>query len=266
MMVLLALTACAAAATSVWPPPQSISTEGAPLALSPDFAIFSSHSSARLAAAIARHAVRIAPHPARAANAANAANAPQLRMLQIEIAPGATEHLGIETKYDYTLTVHSGSGSGSGNSSGDGSGDGAATAVATASTIYGAMYALETFAQLVDTERGELAASSVRIADHPDHPWRGLLLDAGRRFAPLPLLENLIDTMAAVKLNVLHLHVTDFCRFGVESLLFPKLTAAIADGPDAGFYSQEDVRALIAYGGDRGVRIVPEFEMPGHGA
>ena len=133
-----------------------------------------------------------------------------------------------------------------------------------AGSIYGAMYALESFLQLVDMERGEFAAASVEVFDAPDYPWRGIMVDPGSRFIPVSLLENTIDTMAAVKMNVMHIHLTDFCRFGVESLVYPALTAGLASGQNEGFYTQDEIRALIAYAGDRGVRIVPEFELPGH--
>jgi hexosaminidase len=125
------------------------------------------------------------------------------------------------------------------------------------------MYGLETFTQLVDVEAGSVKVASVNISDAPSYPWRGALIDTGRRFWPMSLLQNTIDTMAAMKMNVLHLHASDFCRFSVESKVFPNLTASLT-GINAGSYSQEDIKALISYAGDRGVRVVPEFEMPGH--
>ena len=69
--------------------------------------------------------------------------------------------------------------------------------------------------------------------------------------------------MSATKLNVLHLHASDFCRFGVESKIYPNLTEALT-GIHAGFYSQSDVADLVKYAADRGIRIVPEFDIPGH--
>ena len=93
--------------------------------------------------------------------------------------------------------------------------------------------------------------------------WRGLLVDSGRRFAPVPLLKTIIETMAAVKLNVLHLHLSDYCRFGVESKRYPNLTAALT-GANAGHYTHADVNDIVAYAGDRGVRVIPEFDVPSH--
>jgi hypothetical protein len=76
-------------------------------------------------------------------------------------------------------------------------------------------------------------------------------------------VKNLLDTMAGTKLNVLHLHASDHCRFGVESKLFPNLTNALT-GIKGGFYTQQDIKDMIAYAGDRGIRVVPEFDLPGH--
>lgn len=129
-------------------------------------------------------------------------------------------------------------------------------------SVYGALYAMETFSQLIDTA-GFLESSTVEVRDQPDYVWRGLMLDAGRRFIPMDTVRNLMDTMAAVKLNVLHMHMSDRCRWGVESKVYPSLTGSLM-GDMAGFYSQADVAALIEYAGDRGIRVIPEFDVPGH--
>ena len=96
------------------------------------------------------------------------------------------------------------------------------------------------------------------------------MFDSGRRFWPLPLLRNQLDVMAANKMSVLHLHASDMCRWGVESLVYPELTASggrlslnesgEAAAAGAGFYSQSDIKALVAYARDRGIRVMPEFE------
>ena len=97
-----------------------------------------------------------------------------------------------------------------------------------------------------------------------------MMIDSGRRFFPMRTVRNLLDTMAANKLNVLHLHASDVCRWGVESLVYPELTASggrlslnesgAAAAAGAGFYSQSDIKALVAYAKDRGIRVMPEFE------
>ena len=87
------------------------------------------------------------------------------------------------------------------------------------------------------------------------------MIDVARHFIPLEVLQRNLDGMEAVKLNVFHWHLSDNEGFRVESHKFPKLQEAGADGE---FYTQEEIRDLIAYARDRGIRVVPEFDMPGH--
>ncbi|HEX3684889.1 MAG TPA: beta-N-acetylhexosaminidase [Bryobacteraceae bacterium] len=103
----------------------------------------------------------------------------------------------------------------------------------------------------------------VSVRDEPRFEWRGLSLDVSRHFIPLEGVERTLDGMAAVKLNVLHWHLSDDQGFRVESKKYPRLQQ---DGSDGMYYTQAEVRAVIAYARDRGIRIVPEFDMPGHAA
>ena len=139
-----------------------------------------------------------------------------------------------------------------------------------ADTVFGCIAALESFVQLARGSQRSLVHSSIELADWPSFPHRGVMVDSGRRFWPLPLLRNQLDVMSANKMNVLHLHASDMCRWAVESLVYPELTAAggrlkanesgVAAAAGAGFYSQSDIRELTTYATDRGVRILPEFE------
>ena len=106
-----------------------------------------------------------------------------------------------------------------------GGGGGGLACTVEASTIFGAMYGLESLVQLLNHTRA-LPHSNISIADAPAFGHRGVMLDAGRRFMPLPLLYNVVDVMAASKMNVLHLHASDMCRWAVESQLYPELTAS----------------------------------------
>ncbi len=130
-----------------------------------------------------------------------------------------------------------------------------------AATTLGALHAIETLMQLVQPEGSAYAIPSVTIQDSPRFRWRGLMIDCGRHFEPLPVLKRNIDAMAAVKLNVFHWHLTEDQGFRIESKRFPRLTAMGSDGL---FYTQEDAIELVRYARDRGIRVVPEFEMPGH--
>ncbi len=131
----------------------------------------------------------------------------------------------------------------------------------TAPTPLGAMHGLQTFLQLVDVSPGGFAAPALKIQDQPRFPWRGLMIDSARHFIPLDALRRNIDGMEAVKMNVFHWHLSENQGFRVESRKFPKLHEL---GSDALYYTQDEIRDLIAYARDRGIRVVPEFDMPGH--
>ncbi len=130
-----------------------------------------------------------------------------------------------------------------------------------APTTLGVMRGLETFLQLVRTSSEGFAVPAVSIEDSPRFPWRGLMIDAGRHFIPLDVLKRNLDGMAAVKLNVFHWHLSENQGFRIESKKFPKLQEMGSDGL---YYTQAEVRDLIAYARERGIRVVPEFDMPGH--
>jgi hexosaminidase len=131
----------------------------------------------------------------------------------------------------------------------------------TAPNPLGVMHGLQTFLQLVEVTPEGYAAPAIHIEDTPRFPWRGLSLDVSRHFISMPVLKRNVDALAAVKMNVLHLHLSDDQGFRLESREFPKLQDLGSDGM---YYSQAEMRELIAYASDRGIRIVPEFDMPGH--
>lgn len=122
----------------------------------------------------------------------------------------------------------------------------------------GVLRAFATLRQLVGLAPGGIVLPHVSIDDAPRFAWRGLLLDPARNFIRIATLKRQIDAMERVKLNVLHLHLSDDQGFRVESRRFPRLTQG------GEFYSQSDIRELARYAADRGVRIVPEFDVPGH--
>ncbi len=125
----------------------------------------------------------------------------------------------------------------------------------------GLLRGMETFLQLVRLDAQGFGVSAVSIKDQPRFAWRGLSMDIARHFMPLPVLKRNIDGMAAVKLNVLHLHLSDDQGFRIESKVYPRLHQM---GSDGDFLTQDQVRELIAYARDRGIRVYPEFDMPGH--
>ena len=131
----------------------------------------------------------------------------------------------------------------------------------TAPNSLGILHGLQTFLQLVHITPQGFAAPAVAIVDQPRFPWRGLMIDSGRHFQPIPVIERNLDGMEAVKLNVLHLHLSENQGFRVESKVFPLLQEKGSNGQ---FYTQNQIRHIIDYASLRGIRVVPEFDMPCH--
>lgn len=222
----------AAAALGVFPTPRSVALSGGLHAVGSSFS-FAAAVEGVGSARLTRAARRYDSYLPKAGESAVAMT------VTVE---SPSEEVSSRTQYDYGIEVNE---------------DGVQVRAA---SIYGAMYAFETLTQLAN-EHGGLPHMS--LSDSPMYEWRGLMVDTGRRFFPVPLLKNLLDTMQGVKMNVLHLHASDYCRFSIESKIYPNLTAALT-GVMGGFYTQEDIADLIAYAGDRGIRVVPEFDIPGH--
>jgi hexosaminidase len=140
--------------------------------------------------------------------------------------------------------------------------------------IWGAM----TLAQLLSPDAAfgkPVTLTAMSISDAPRFSWRGLMVDVARHYQPIETLYPVIDTMSAQKLNVLHMHLTDDQGWRIEIKRYPKLaeiggwrtppSSGGAPGEKVGgFYTQEQLRALVAYAAERGITIVPEIDMPGH--
>ncbi len=131
----------------------------------------------------------------------------------------------------------------------------------TAATPLGVLRGLETFLQLVRVEGGRAVVAAVKISDRPRFPWRGLMIDVCRRWQPIEVVKRSLDGMAAVKLNVFHWHLSEDQGFRIESKVFPRLHEMGSDGK---YFTQDQVREVIAYARERGIRVVPEFDLPGH--
>lgn len=133
----------------------------------------------------------------------------------------------------------------------------------------GCLYAVEMLEQILfqeaDTSKGW---KCFKQKETPQFDWRGLLLDSSRHFIPLPLMYRWIDMLPALRINRLHLHLTDDQGWRMEILAFPKLTnkgAYVEYGEEQlGYYSQRELRDLVHYAAQRNVMIVPEIEVPAH--
>src|SRR6267378_2997840 len=125
----------------------------------------------------------------------------------------------------------------------------------------GTLRGLQTFLQLIAITPEGFSVPALHIEDRPRFPWRGLMIDSGRHFIPLDVIKRNLDGMEAVKMNVFHWHLSDNQGFRAESRKFPRLHE---QGSDGLFYTQEEIRDIVEYARDRGIRVVPEFDMPGH--
>jgi hexosaminidase len=130
-----------------------------------------------------------------------------------------------------------------------------------ASNPLGVLHGLQTFLQLVRSTPEGFAVAAMTIDDKPRFPWRGLMIDTGRHFMPLDVIRQNLDGMEAVKMNVFHWHLSEDQGFRIESKTFPLLQQRGSDGL---YYTQDQVRGILEYARDRGIRVVPEFDMPGH--
>ncbi|NWF49252.1 MAG: family 20 glycosylhydrolase [Ignavibacteriaceae bacterium] len=125
----------------------------------------------------------------------------------------------------------------------------------------GALRGLETLLQLLAADETGYFFPVLQIEDEPRFPWRGLMIDAGRHFMPVDVIKRNLDAMAFVKMNVFHWHLSEDQGFRVESKLFPKLHQLGSDGL---FYTQDQIKDIITYADERGIRVIPEFDIPGH--
>ena len=130
-----------------------------------------------------------------------------------------------------------------------------------ASTAVGVLRGLETLLQSVETRPKGASIPALLIRDQPRFRWRGVLLDSARHFLPVESIKHTLEGMAAFKFNVLHWHLSDDQGFRLESKRFPKLHRAGSGGM---FYTQAEICEIVAFAADRGIRVIPEFDMPGH--
>ncbi|MDP9169753.1 MAG: family 20 glycosylhydrolase [Acidobacteriota bacterium] len=237
LMLLLAATS-AHAQWNLMPMPASIQPGQGSLAIGPTF-----HAAVQGAAdpRVTRALERVTQRIAQLTGTPLRPGAPTTLSLRIDGTGAAVQSLAEDESYRLTVTPRQ--------------------AVIAAANPLGAMHGLETFYQLIAKSFDGFSVPAVTIEDHPRFAWRGLMIDVSRHFMPLDVIRRNLDGMAAVKLNVFHWHLSDDQGFRVESKRFPKLQQEASDGL---FYTQDEIRGVIAYARDRGIRVVPEFDMPGH--
>ena len=130
-------------------------------------------------------------------------------------------------------------------------------------TRYGCMHGMKTFMQFVEPLDNNSIPKEIEVQDMPQFAHRGLLIDTGRRFLQPETIKRHIDMLSATKMNILHWHMTDDFAFPVSLPGFPELAAKGAFSSKT-IYSSATVRDLVKYANERGVKILPELDMPGH--
>ena len=131
-----------------------------------------------------------------------------------------------------------------------------------AETDLGVIYAFETLLQLLDNDGNTYFFQNVLIQDKPAFTWRGLMIDASRHFQPVAVIKRNLDAMLVAKMNTFHWHLSDDHGFRVQIKKYPQLTASSAS--DGQFYTQEQIKEIVQYADDRGIRVIPEIDVPGH--
>ncbi len=132
-----------------------------------------------------------------------------------------------------------------------------------ATTDVGVLRGLETLLQLTTNDATTYYFSGVSITDEPRFVWRGLMIDVSRHFQPVDVIKRNLDAMAAVKMNVFHWHLVDDQGFRIQSKTYPQLTDLASDGL---FYTQAQIKDVVAYATNLGIRVLPEIDVPGHGS
>ena len=238
VLVLAALVFAGIEALGVWPLPTNISQGNSSTAIfSPDFYI--GCSQCPLTAGWYRDRIRAS---AATINGSTQPHDSVLHSVSVTVRTPLTK-LGPALNESYVLSCNS-----------------AGSCELTAETFVGALRGLETLAHIAHVGWLQLP---LQVLDRPQYSYRGLLIDSARHYLPAATVEKVIDFMSITKLNVLHWHLTDTTSFPVQSEKFPELSAKGALHPLA-VYSYSDIRQLVEYARDRGVRVVPEFDMPGH--
>jgi hexosaminidase len=225
------------------PVPKEVFFTGGKLRITPEFGIsMKGHTEPRLERALSRLGQKLSREPRVLLRTVRGDDGIKPGFLVRCVSPGKKVQ-SIRTDESYTLEVSS------------------TQAVLKALTPTGVLRGLETFHQLLDVDSKGLYAPAVRIIDEPRFVWRGLLLDVCRHWLPVEVIKRNLDGMAAVKMNVLHWHLSEDQGFRVECRTFPKLHQ---QGSDGKFYTHDQIRDVVEYARDRGIRVVPEFDMPAH--
>jgi len=232
---------------NLWPQPAKWSRGTTTLDVAPSAHFFSLQGSSKLLeAAFSRYQLLAFPHQADVRRASLSG----ITGLNFQVDDLNEDHPQLGTDESYSLTV----------------GIGGASASVHAKTVFGALRALETFSQLItfdfEASSYKIPGAPWQIDDKPRFPHRGLMIDTARHYQPLASIRAIVDTLPYAKLNVLHWHMVDSQSFPFESKSSPKLWKGAYSQAER--YTQADVASIVDYARLRGVRVMVEFDMPGH--
>jgi len=132
-----------------------------------------------------------------------------------------------------------------------------------ASSDLGALHGLETLLQMLQNNNNSFYFPISQISDFPRFTWRGLMIDVSRHFQPIDVIKRNIDGLAAMKMNVFHWHLVDDQGWRIEMKKHQRLTDVASDGM---YYTQEEIKNIVKYADERGILVVPEIDVPGHGS
>jgi hexosaminidase len=190
-----------------------------------------------------------APFPTTAASAKARRGSPMLNDVSLKIADAnAPLQQGVDESYTLEITASS------------------QTIAITAPTVWGALHAFTTLQQIIisNGQGGFMVEQPVAITDEPLYAYRGVMIDTGRNYITVPKIKEQIDGMALSKLNVLHWHMDDAQSWPIQMTTYPEMTRDAYSAREV--YTHANIKDIISYATARGVRIIPEIDMPGHSA
>lgn len=249
-------SATAAAPTLLWPLPKEATYGTSSRQMLPSknfFDVRGTDSHATLNAAFDRYIGLTFPHATAPGSTKSipSSTTPSMKGLTFIVADLDESHPQLATNESYLLSLPM-----------------AGNATCTCPTIYGAMHCLETFSQLVsfsfNTETYLINNLPITIDDAPRFPHRGLMVDSARHFETLASLRHIIDSLPFAKINVLHWHMVDTQSFPFQSKTYPKLWNGAFSEVEK--FTQADIKTIVEYARLRGIRVMVEFDVPGHAA
>lgn len=227
---------------NLMPLPASVQYDTGRLPIDSSFSVVRSGvDDPRLQRAASRMAATLARETGLALNPVARDNGKPTLTIHADHASNAVQSVGEDESYELTVTPQA--------------------AKINAPNPLGILRGLQTFLQLVELTPTGFSVPAIVIHDTPRFPWRGLMIDVSRHWLPIDVLKRNLDGMEAVKINVFHWHLSDNQGFRIESKKFPKLQQL---GSDGHFYTQEQVKEVVDYARERGIRVIPEFDLPGH--